>query len=575
MENQQLCDTTETSQSCEDRILAELIAMGFELPAALEAIGAVGQSLSDAVEFILAGNPLNACEGASGIRNDQTNLFTTYSGEKCSAGGNLRSCNSIHATKQHLITEKFKPTGRRDKSITFGSCSNSPIGDAEGNATFELLKMKRTSLPCPTDSGFKSGFTSAPNDLVSSTLLSQTKDLRQPSLFPGELCAKTLCADPLQEADSKWESKAEVVLQKYFGYTALKSFQKEALQAWAVHQDCLVLAATGSGKSLCFQLPALMSGKVVVVISPLISLMHDQCLKLARHGVSACFLGSGQVDKSVEDRAMAGLYDIIYLCPETLLRVVGPLQKLVENRGIALFAIDEVHCVSKWGHDFRPDYRRLSVLKEKFKASNFKSVEYDIPIMALTATATHRVREDIMNCLGMKADVKIVLTSFFRPNLRFSVHHSKTSWLSSYEMDFQELITVYTQEGGNRSKRGVHLQKPNHDKDWVPVREEVFESDETSSSESESYEENTDGHDHNDRTCSIYEDVRDACGGHQMTVEYLEDEHDEQLAEDFDCKNLNVFTSFCGSKETLLRDIQFTSMKLQIDIEHHFLWSME
>lgn len=141
------------------------------------------------------------------------------------------------------------------------------------------------------------------------------------------------------------------------------------------------------GKSLCFQIPALLTGKVVVVISPLISLMHDQCLKLAKHGVSACFLGSGQPDSSVEQKAMNGMYEIIYVCPETVLRykicdiisvlfqrgiltelihslfcrLIKPIQSLAQNRGIALFAIDEVHCVSKWGHDFRPDYRYLSL----------------------------------------------------------------------------------------------------------------------------------------------------------------------------------------------------------------------
>ncbi|KAK9666893.1 hypothetical protein RND81_14G218900 [Saponaria officinalis] len=161
------------------------------------------------------------------------------------------------------------------------------------------------------------------------------------------------------DIDSNWDQKADSLLQKHFGYSGLKSFQKEVLSAWLSHQDCLVLAATGSGKSLCFQMPALLTGKVVVVISPLISLMHDQCLKLAKHGISACFLGSGQPDSSVEKKAMDGMYSIVYVCPETVLRLIKPLQRLAENRGIALFPIDEVHCVLKWGHDFRPDYRSL------------------------------------------------------------------------------------------------------------------------------------------------------------------------------------------------------------------------
>ncbi|KAK3023468.1 hypothetical protein RJ639_044848 [Escallonia herrerae] len=117
------------------------------------------------------------------------------------------------------------------------------------------------------------------------------------------------CTD--EDIGPHWVQKAETMLRKHFGYSFLKSFQKEALAAWLGNQDCLVLAATGSGKSLCFQIPALLTGKVVVVISPLISLMHDQCLKLAKHGVSACFLGSGQIDRTVEQKAMSGTYGII------------------------------------------------------------------------------------------------------------------------------------------------------------------------------------------------------------------------------------------------------------------------
>ncbi|CAN6468829.1 unnamed protein product [Victoria cruziana] len=259
------------------------------------------------------------------------------------------------------------------------------------------------------------------------------------------------CSEECQAVEFNWEERANVLLRRHFGIPALKGFQKEALQAWVSNRDCLVLAATGSGKSLCFQLPALLTSKVVVVISPLISLMHDQCLKLSRHGISACFLGSGQTDASVELKAMNGMYSIIYICPETLLRLIEPLLRLAERRGIALFAIDEVHCVSKWGHDFRPDYRRLGALRNNFKAHSVPSLKYDIPLMALTATATTNVREDIINSLCMSHETRIVLTSFFRPNLRFSVRHSKTYNLSSYEEDFRELIGDYSSQRTNRS----------------------------------------------------------------------------------------------------------------------------
>ncbi|KAK8957440.1 ATP-dependent DNA helicase Q-like SIM [Platanthera zijinensis] len=138
-----------------------------------------------------------------------------------------------------------------------------------------------------------------------------------------------------------------------------------------------------------------------------------------------CEEGSGQPDITVEQKAMNGVYCIVYVCPEIVLRLIEPLKRLAENNGIALFAIDEVHCVSKWGHDFRPDYRRLSVLRENFSAAHIRSLRSDIPLMALTATATLHVREDIRKSLLMSNETKLILTSFFRPNLRFSTGSDK------------------------------------------------------------------------------------------------------------------------------------------------------
>ncbi|KAG0599818.1 hypothetical protein M758_12G180800 [Ceratodon purpureus] len=245
----------------------------------------------------------------------------------------------------------------------------------------------------------------------------------------------------------EWEKAALTALRKYFGYQELKGFQREALEAWAENRDSFVLAATGSGKSLCFQLPALMTNKVVIVVSPLISLMHDQCLQLARRGVSACFLGSGQVDKTIELKAMAGIFNIVYVCPETLPRLENYLQGLARGKGIALFAVDEAHCISKWGHDFRPTYRQLSMLRDKFKVGIIPGLKHQIPIMALTATATPCVRDDILKSLGIAAgNPRIVLTTFFRPNLYFSVHHSKTTKETSYEDDFASLIKTYSKD---------------------------------------------------------------------------------------------------------------------------------
>ncbi|XP_066364352.1 LOW QUALITY PROTEIN: ATP-dependent DNA helicase Q-like SIM [Miscanthus floridulus] len=392
-----------------DGLIAELLDMGFDFDAISAAVGAVGPRRAEVLELLL---------GGSGARAGQARR-----------GGGLPG-------RPAPSTARPRPAGKGTKlSNPRGRLRQSSITDHVGSATGGRKESGReasTSFPC----------SSAPGD---------------PRVLP---VGVDFCSKPGPESQSLVENSTgesdqmdivSAVLQKHFGFSCLKAFQKEVLDAWFAHRDCLVLAATGSGKSLCFQIPALLTTKIVVVISPLISLMHDQCLKLANHGISACFLGSGQPDSCVEGKAMAGMYKIVYVCPETILRLMEPLKKLAEKPGIALFAIDEVHCVSKWGHDFRPDYRRLSVLRENFSSSKLKFLKHDIPLMALTATATIPVREDIIKSLKMSKDTTIVLTSFFRPNLRFSVKHSKTS-ASSYGKDFQELIGTY-----NSSRKGQQI----------------------------------------------------------------------------------------------------------------------
>ncbi|WOG84369.1 hypothetical protein DCAR_0103552 [Daucus carota subsp. sativus] len=324
-----------------------------------------------------------------------------------------------------------------------------------------------------------------------------------------------------EDIGQDWELRVKNLMQKHFGFSALKSFQKEVLAAFIAHQDCLVLAATGSGKSLCFQIPALLTGKVVVVISPLISLMHDQCMKLAKHGVSSCYLGSGQKDPTVEGKAMSGMYGIIYICPETLVRLIKPLQGLATKRGIALFAIDEVHCISKWGHDFRPEYSRLSILRENFRTKKLKCLKYDIPLMALTATATIQVREDIRKSLHMSGETRTVLTSFFRPNLRFSVKNSKTRNLSSYNKDFRELINVYTRKNTSDVRQ-----------DLIPP-ELMYPSDNFYSSSDDSSPELVDVSDdiEDDPLCGSsnrvsFQTAKSVLKERKLSVEFLEDECD-------------------------------------------------
>ncbi|KAK2976917.1 hypothetical protein RJ640_024751 [Escallonia rubra] len=491
------CDIMDDTSAASDQVIANLMEMGFELTKVMDAVKAVGPSLENAIDFM---------------------------------------------TRQTSLLEHLQSAGRG-----------------------RLKKSKATLEPDEVVSG---------SDVSKAVPVMNysSKTTSEESIIPSR------CTD--EDIGRHWVQKAETMLRKHFGYSFLKSFQKEALAAWLGNQDCLVLAATGSGK-------------VVVVISPLISLMHDQCLKLAKHGVSACFLGSGQIDRSVEQKAMSGTYGIIYVCPETILRLIKPLQDLAESRGIALFAIDEVHCVSKWGHDFRPDYRftfpiathsvivsqqwlansggqpvtgvvqfswlglgsnkvspegllfssytplgvqsikakRLSVLRENFSADNLKFLKFDIPLMALTATATIQVREDILVSLNMSKDTKIVITSFFRPNLRFSVKNSRTSSPASYEKDFRELIDIYTRKKRPGAKHNLISQ---HREDTFDNSSSKVVADGTYNCNMDSIEDNGSSEEDDD-VLMLKENGSSALKEKKMSVEYLEDDCDLfQGGDDFD-----------------------------------------
>ncbi|MBI1853667.1 MAG: RecQ family ATP-dependent DNA helicase [Planctomycetes bacterium] len=176
--------------------------------------------------------------------------------------------------------------------------------------------------------------------------------------------------------------------------------------------DVAVVMPTGGGKSLCYQLPALILGRTAVVISPLIALMQDQAAQLAQMGVPAAFLNSTQSSEEQSDvmrRAREGSYRLLYLSPERLAR--ADTVRWLESVPVAFFAIDEAHCISEWGHEFRPEYRQLSRLREEFP---------DQPIAAFTASATRRVRHDILDQLRLRDPHKFI-ASFHRPNLRYLV----------------------------------------------------------------------------------------------------------------------------------------------------------
>jgi ATP-dependent DNA helicase RecQ len=201
-------------------------------------------------------------------------------------------------------------------------------------------------------------------------------------------------------------------LKEYFGYDKFRPLQEEIITDALAGRDVLALMPTGGGKSLCFQLPALVREGLTIVVSPLISLMKDQVDAMQTGGIAATFLNSGLNSDEARER-LRGLYRgehrLLYVAPERLM-LVSFLEKTKEWN-VAQIAIDEAHCISEWGHDFRPEYRELAKLREHFPK---------VPIMALTATATERVRQDIVQQLQLRSPRRYV-ASFNRPNLTYRV----------------------------------------------------------------------------------------------------------------------------------------------------------
>jgi ATP-dependent DNA helicase RecQ len=209
---------------------------------------------------------------------------------------------------------------------------------------------------------------------------------------------------------------ARTILKSVFGYPAFRGLQAGIIDHVAGGGDCLVLMPTGGGKSLCYQIPALLRAGTGIVISPLIALMQDQVAALLEAGVRAGFLNStlgGQEAAAVERGLAAGEYDLLYVAPERLMtpRFLQLLETLGSVGRLALFAIDEAHCVAQWGHDFRPEYIQLSILHERFP---------DVPRIALTATADQQTREEIITRLGLDG-AQVFVASFDRPNIRYRI----------------------------------------------------------------------------------------------------------------------------------------------------------
>lgn len=202
------------------------------------------------------------------------------------------------------------------------------------------------------------------------------------------------------------------ILKITFGHESFRFNQAQIIDCLVDRRDCLAIMPTGGGKSLCYQIPALHLDGVTLVISPLISLMQDQVMNLAQYDVPACFLNSSQsLHERVksEQRILSGEIKIVYISPEGLFS--GDTKNFLSQLNISLIAIDEAHCVSQWGHEFRPDYTRLGELKKQFK---------ETPFIALTATADEKTREDICQQLKLNRP-EIFVSSFDRPNIKYNI----------------------------------------------------------------------------------------------------------------------------------------------------------
>jgi ATP-dependent DNA helicase RecQ len=229
----------------------------------------------------------------------------------------------------------------------------------------------------------------------------------------------------------------EQALKYHFGYDKFRPGQRQVIEDALQNRDLLIVMPTGGGKSLCFQLPALLKSGLTVVVSPLIALMQDQVEALRNNNIAATFLNSSVNSYQVrlrEDAIIKGRVRLLYVAPERLLsaRFLPFLDLVKEKIGISTFAIDEAHCVSEWGHDFRPEYRQLKSLRKRYP---------DVPTVALTATATDRVRADIIQQLGLKQP-SIHIASFNRQNLYYEVR-SKSKYA------YAELLEIIRENEGS------------------------------------------------------------------------------------------------------------------------------
>ena len=246
------------------------------------------------------------------------------------------------------------------------------------------------------------------------------------------------------------------LLKKYFGYDNFRPMQAEIVDNCLAGKDTFVLMPTGGGKSLCYQLPALKFFGLTLVVSPLIALMKDQVDALKECGIEAEFINSSLLSNQIDqicERARVGNVKILYIAPERL--ALTGFQEFLKTLEISLIAIDEAHCISEWGHDFRPDYRNLSMLKKLFPG---------VPLIALTATATEKVREDIVRQLQLQK-AALFVSSFNRENLKISVIEKKQAFeklLNLLDGHKKESVIIYCHSRKETEDVAANLKANGH-----------------------------------------------------------------------------------------------------------------
>jgi ATP-dependent DNA helicase RecQ len=255
------------------------------------------------------------------------------------------------------------------------------------------------------------------------------------------------------------DAKLSNLLKQYFGYDSFRPLQRDIIEDSLNGQDVFALLPTGGGKSICFQLPALIRPGLTLVVSPLIALMKDQVEALQSAGIMATFLNSSLDESEARTRLRElynGKYKLLYAAPERLL--MPEFMERLESWNISALAIDEAHCISEWGHDFRPEYRRLTEIREKFPT---------ISVTAFTATATNRVREDIINGLALR-NPQLYVASFDRPNISYRVEAKEKPYqklLKFLQSKPDESGIVYCQSRKNAEKLALNLEE-----DGIPAR---------------------------------------------------------------------------------------------------------